>query len=88
VHDLSREAGDVEDALAVVALADRHVAVSSTNMHLAALAGRTAEVLVPFPPEWRSRPEGDSPWFPGFAILRQEPGGDWRPALARILPES
>lgn len=88
VHDLSHASEDLEDALAVVSLADRHVAVSSTNMHLAALAGRTAEVLVPFPPEWRSRAAGDSPWFPGFAILRQEPDGDWGPALAGILPES
>lgn len=84
VHDLSREAGDVEDALALVALADRHVAVSSTNMHLAALAGRSAEVLVPFPPEWRWRPSGESPWFPGFRVLRQHADGDWSPALAAL----
>jgi len=86
VHDLSHASEDLEDALAVVSLVDRHVAVSSTNMHLAALAGRTAEVLEPFPPEWRWRSSGDSPWFPGFAILRQGPGGDWGPALGEIRP--
>ena len=84
VHDLSDESEDVEDALAVVALADRHVGVSSTNMHLAAMAGRVAEVLVPFPPEWRSRREGESPWFPGFRTLRQSSGGDWSQALAAL----
>jgi hypothetical protein len=84
VHDLSLECEDPEDALAVVALVDRHVGVSSTNMHLAALAGRSAEVLVPFPPEWRWRPEGESPWFPGFRVLRQSSDGAWSRALAAL----
>jgi tetratricopeptide (TPR) repeat protein len=86
VHDLSDAAEDLEDALAIAALVDRHVAVSSTNVHLASLAGAAVEVLVPFPPEWRSRPQGDSPWFPGFAMLRQRPDGGWEEALARIAP--
>jgi len=84
VHDLARESEEPEDALAVVALVDRYVGVSSTNMHLAALAGRTAEVLVPFPPEWRWRAEGESPWFPGFRVLRQSRDGDWSHALAAL----
>ncbi|HET9470993.1 MAG TPA: hypothetical protein VFO24_07795, partial [Usitatibacter sp.] len=84
VHDLSHASEDVEDALAVAALADRHVGVSSTNMHLADLAGSTAEVLVPFPPEWRWRAEGDSPWFPGFRVLRQEVDGSWARAFAAL----
>jgi tetratricopeptide (TPR) repeat protein len=85
VHDLSRVGADLEDVLAIVACVDRHVGVSSTNMHLAALAGATADVLVPFPPEWRWRPEGNSPWFPGFRVHRQAPDGDWSRALARVL---
>jgi len=84
VHDLSQASGDVEDALAVAALADRHVGVSSTNMHLAVLSGSTAEVLVPFPPEWRWRAKGASPWFPGFRVLRQEVDGSWAAALAAL----
>ena len=84
VHDLSKASEDPEDVLAVLSCLDRHIGVSSTNMHLAALAGATADVLVPFPPEWRWRTEGDSPWFPGFRLLRQEPGGDWSRALAEI----
>jgi len=84
VHDLSAANGDLEDALAVLALLDRHVGVSNTNMHLAALAGKTADVLVPFPPEWRWGAAGPSPWFPGFRVHRQEPGGDWSAALAAL----
>jgi Flp pilus assembly protein TadD len=85
VHDLSRVGDDLEDLLAIVACVDRHVGVSSTNMHLAALAGATADVLVPFPPEWRWRPEGESPWFPGFRVHRQAPDGEWSRALAGVL---
>jgi tetratricopeptide (TPR) repeat protein len=84
VHDGSAINDDLGDALALAALLDRHVGVSNTNMHLAAAAGKTADVLVPFPPEWRWGLSGDSPWFPGFRVHRQGPDGDWSPALAAI----
>ena len=85
VHDLSRANEDLEDLLAVVTLLDRHVAVSSTTMHLAASAGAVADVLVPFPPEWRWRLDGNSPWFPGFRVHRQGMDGDWSAALASAV---
>lgn len=84
VHDFAAAAEDLEDALALAALVDRHVAVSSTNLHLAALAGATADVLVPFPPEWRWRLGGESPWFPGFRVHRQSVDGGWQEALASL----
>lgn len=84
VADLSHANADLEDVLALCALLDRHVAVSSTTMHLAAAAGASADVLVPFPPEWRWRLEGDSPWFPGLHVHRQRPDGDWGEALATL----
>ena len=77
VHSLQEPAEDLEESLALTTLLDRHVAVSSTNMHLAAGAGATADVLVPYPPEWLWRMEGDSPWFPGFRIHRQDRDGRW-----------
>jgi hypothetical protein len=77
VVSCAAEAEDLESALALVSLVDRHIGVSSTNMHLAAGAGATADVLVPFPPEWRWRMAGDSPWFPGFRIHRQDRDGRW-----------
>ncbi len=85
LHDFSDANDDLEDALALVALLDRHIGVSNTNMHLADAAGRTADVLVPYPPEWRWRIEGDSPWFPGFRVHRQTRDGDWGPALAILV---
>lgn len=81
VHDLSHLNADLEDVLAAMSLLDRHASVSNTNLHLAAAAGATADVLVPWPAEWRWRLEGDSPWFPGFRVHRQTPGGDWSDAL-------
>lgn len=86
LHDFSAANNDLEDALALVSLLDRHVGVSNTNMHLAAAAGATADVLVPFPPEWRWRIEGASPWFAGFRVFRQRPDGDWSDALGAITP--
>ena len=84
IYDFSAVNGDLEDALALLALLDRRVGVSNTNVHLAAAAGATADVLVPFPPEWRWGIEGDSPWFPGFRVYRQLPGGDWSRAFAAL----
>jgi hypothetical protein len=55
-------------------------------MHLAAAAGATADVLVPYPPEWRWRRSGESPWFPGFRVHRQSPDSDWSGALAGLTP--
>jgi Flp pilus assembly protein TadD len=81
VHDFTAMNDELEDALALVALLDRHIGVSNTNMHLAAAAGKTADVLVPFPPEWRWRIEGESPWFPGFRVHRQTIDGDWSTAI-------
>lgn len=84
LYDFSTVNADLDDALALVALLDRHVGVSNTNMHLAAAAGATADVLVQFPPEWRWGIEGDSPWFPGFRVYRQLPDGDWSRAFAAL----
>ena len=83
VHDFADANDDLEDALALVTLLDRYAGVSNTNMHLAASAGRTADVLVPFPPEWRWRAAGDSPWFTGFRVHRQQPGGEFPLSFGR-----
>jgi Flp pilus assembly protein TadD len=88
VHDLSGANEDLEDMLALLALIDEYVGVSNTNMHLMAGLGKTARVLVPHPPEWRwMLRDSESPWFPGFKIYRQAPGGDWTSALERLARE-
>ena len=77
VLDLSSWNEDLEDALALMATIEAYAGVSNTNMHLRAGAGRAATVFVPFPPEWRWLAGAESPWFPGFRVVRQDWGGRW-----------
>ena len=85
VLDLSGLNDDLEAMLAALTLLDRQVAVSNTNIHLAASLGRPASVLLPHPPEFRWLAGGDfSPWFPSCRLYRQTADGDWRTALERL----
>ena len=85
VHDLSAANEDLREVLAVLAQLDDYVAVSNTNIHLLAGLGRTARVLVPYPPEWRwMRRDGPSLWFPDFPVYRQPISRDWTEALNRL----
>jgi tetratricopeptide (TPR) repeat protein len=85
VHDFTGLNDDLEDMLALLALIDEYAGVSNTNMHLRALAGKTARVLLPAPAEWRWMHSGDaSPWFPGFSLYRQDHDGDWQAAWATL----
>jgi Tfp pilus assembly protein PilF len=84
-HDLSALGDDLRALLAVLSLVDEYVGVSNTNIHLLAGIGRTARVLVPFPPEWRwLRGEGRSPWFPDFPVYRQPVSHHWSAPLAAL----
>ena len=84
-HDLSALGEDLRALLAVLSLVDEYVSVSNTNIHLLAGIGRSARVLVPFPPEWRwLRHEGRSPWFPDFPVYRQPVSHDWSAPLAAL----
>ncbi|MCL4801829.1 MAG: tetratricopeptide repeat protein [Burkholderiales bacterium] len=88
VHDLSEANDDLEAALALVSVLDEYVAVSNTNVHLRAGAGRTSRVLVPFPPEWRWMVQGEeSAWFSGSRVYRQSASRDWAPALAALAAD-
>ncbi len=88
VHDGSDLNDDLAAMHAVLALLDEYAGVSNTNLHLRAAAGRTARVLVAFPPEWRWRADGDqSPWFPGFRLYREDENHGWQPALARLAAD-
>ena len=85
LHDFSAANEDLEDMLALLALLDDYVAVSNTNIHLAAAVGGRARVLVPCPPDWRWMAGGSqSPWFPGFTVYRQHGGGDWSAAMQEL----
>ena len=84
-HNLSALGEDLSALLAVLSLVDEYVSVSNTNIHLLAGIGRSARVLVPFPPEWRwLRREDRSPWFPDFPVYRQPVSHDWGAPLAAL----
>lgn len=84
-HDAAGVNDELEEALALIELLDDYIGVSNTNTHLRAGAGRSAHVLVPWPPEWRWQASGDrSPWFPGMDVYREAAGGGWQDALARL----
>jgi tetratricopeptide (TPR) repeat protein len=84
-HDLCAANDDLVDMAALLSLVDEYVGVSNTNMHIRAGVGKTARVLVPFPPEFRWMHSGDEvPWFPGFTVYRQSPAHDWGAALEQL----
>jgi tetratricopeptide (TPR) repeat protein len=87
VADFSDVNDDLEAMLALMALADRYVSVSNTNVHLRASAGKPTHVLVPHPPEWRWFAEAASPWFPDAQIYRQRADGDWTAPLAALAKD-
>jgi hypothetical protein len=61
------------------------VGVSSTLVHMRAGLGGAARVVVPFPYEWRWMESGEAtPWFARASVYRQDAGGEWNAALARL----
>jgi Tfp pilus assembly protein PilF len=85
VHDFCALNDDLEEMGELLSAIDDYVGVSNTNMHLAAALGRSARVLVPFPPDWRWMLEGEeSPWFPGFRLYRQARDRSWASALEAL----
>jgi Tfp pilus assembly protein PilF len=85
VHDVSAFSEDLVELTALLSLLDEYVAASSTNMHILAGLGKTARVLVPYPPDWRwMRSGAESAWFPGFPVYRQPQSADWSEPLARL----
>jgi Tfp pilus assembly protein PilF len=87
VTDMSSANADLEDMLALMSIADAYVGVSNANTHLRAGLGKSLDVLVPNPPEWRWGLRDSSPWFPQARIYRETPQGDWSAALACLEKE-
>ncbi len=85
IHDMSDLNDDLHDGLALLEVLDEYVTVSNTNVHLRAALGRSARVLVPYPPEWRwMRKEGRSEWFPDFPVYREPVSRGWSGPLGQL----
>jgi hypothetical protein len=89
VLDLGVAADEPEDALAALSLADAHVAVSSTDLHLRSGLGLATRILVPHPADWRfvADSHGALLWYPAQRAFRQTSDGDWTPALAALAAD-
>jgi len=85
VINLANYNENLNEILSLLSLIDDYVGVSNTNMHLYAAIGKTANVLVPHPADWRWLVSGDnSPWLPGFSIYRQLADGDWNIPVSQL----
>ncbi len=88
VLDASAFNDDIARITGMMAAVDSYVGVSSTNVHLRAGLGRGAEILVPFPPEWRYGAEGSrTPWYADFRLYREDPSRGWDDALASVAAQ-
>ena len=85
VQDFTAVNEQLEVMLALLSLIDEYVAVSNTNVHLRAGAGRISRVLIPNPPDWRWMVSGRSPWYPDIPTYRQAPdGAGWGQTLTEL----
>ena len=76
---------DFSDTAAVLALCDLVISADTAPAHLAGALGRPLWVLVPFAPDWRWTPDGDTtPWYPTARLFRQTSLGDWDTVIARV----
>jgi len=85
VHDLTAANDDLEEMLALLALADRYAGVSNANTYLRAATGGSLDVLVAHPPEWRWLARGArSPWFAQAALYREDRERGWSEATRAL----
>ncbi len=85
VADLSPEVKDFRDVAGFVAALDLIICCDTAIAHLAGGMGKEVWVLIPYAPDWRWKPEGESaPWYPRSVIFRQKNAGDWGEVVARV----
>ncbi len=81
-------AHDLNDAAAIIALADLTISVDTVFCHLAGALGRPVWTLLSTSPDWRWLLSGDtSAWYPTMRLFRQDRHGDWPGAIARVAQE-
>lgn len=88
IIDLSDEINDWSDTAAAIANLDLIITVDTSIAHLAGAMGRLTWTLLAYAPDWRWLLErGDSPWYPGMRLFRQQRVGDWSELFTRVSKE-
>jgi hypothetical protein len=79
---------DIGELAQRISALDLVISVDTMIAHLAGGLGRPTWTLLPEPCDWRwMHARSDTPWYPTMRLYRQEPVGDWRPALARVAAD-
>jgi Flp pilus assembly protein TadD len=72
------------DTAAIMVLCATVISVCTAPLHLAGALGRPAISLLKSVPDWRWMMERQrTPWYPTMQLVRQRPGEDFAPAIAR-----
>jgi tetratricopeptide (TPR) repeat protein len=84
--DLSAANDDLEDMLALMAIADAYAGVSNANLHLRCGTGAGSDILATFPLDWRWPVDanGQPAWYPGCSVHSQGIHGQWDAALETL----
>lgn len=86
LHDHSAALTDFADTAALIGEMDLVLSVDSAIAHLAGAMGKPVWLLLPWLPDWRwQMARGDSPWYPGMRLWRQQAAGDWAGVLDRVI---
>jgi hypothetical protein len=84
--DLSVANDDLEDMLALMAIADAYAGVSNANLHLRCGVGAGSDILATFPLDWRWPVDasGQPAWYPRCSVHSQGIHGQWDAALETL----
>lgn len=79
---------DLDGLAALVAAVDLVVAPANNTVHFAGAAAKPCWTLLPTRPDWRwGLTRGDSLWYPGTRVFRQQTDGDWQPVMSQVAAE-
>ena len=79
---------ELEYLLRLMADLDDYVSVSNTNVYLRLALGLKGRAMIGHPAEWRWLDgPGDSAFFPGFRVYREEVRRGWGPALNHLTSD-
>ena len=85
VVDYSDVMDDPVGALMLISGLDAYVTVPSIGFQLRLATGGAADLMVPWPADFRLAGTGDSsPWYPQCRLHRAAPGADWQGAFTTL----